>query len=106
MRTYVVRFEYLFKKATFLRFEFYYLVIIFKFELNCIEFWRELGRRSADTLGFALGRSRGITISPAVGSRFVSKDNNSMNNNVYWTCFSSSNNKQHEERLLDLSFKL
>ena len=30
----------------------------------CSESWRELGRRSVDTLGFALGRSGGVTVSP------------------------------------------
>ena len=33
---------------------------------NCTESWRELGRRPADTLWFALGRSGGVTICPPI----------------------------------------
>ena len=33
----------------------------------CLESWRELGRRPADTLWFALGRSGGVTFSLPFG---------------------------------------
>ena len=33
---------------------------------NCLESWRELGRRSTNTLWFALGRSGGVTLTTLV----------------------------------------